>query len=39
VHKKQVLTHLRVAGKKLGLSINFGEELLKDGSTGSPMAI
>jgi GxxExxY protein len=31
VHKKQVLTYLRISGKKLGLLINFGEELLKDG--------
>jgi len=31
VHKKQVLTYLRVTGKKPGLLINFGEELLKDG--------
>jgi GxxExxY protein len=31
VHKKQVLTYLRVTGLKLGLLINFGEETLKDG--------
>jgi GxxExxY protein len=31
VHKKQVLTYLRITGKKLGLIINFGEEVLKDG--------
>ena len=31
VHKKQVLTYLRVTGKKFGLLINFGEELLKEG--------
>jgi GxxExxY protein len=31
VHKKQVLTYLRITGKKLGLLVNFGEELLKDG--------
>ena len=31
VHKKQVLTYLRIRGKKLGLLINFGEETLKDG--------
>jgi GxxExxY protein len=31
VHKKQVLTYLRLTGKKLGLLINFGDETLKDG--------
>lgn len=31
VHKKQVLTHLRLANKRLGLLINFGAELIKDG--------
>jgi GxxExxY protein len=31
VHKKQLLTYLRLADKKLGLLINFGAELLKDG--------
>jgi GxxExxY protein len=31
VDKKQVLTHLRLADKRLGLLINFGEELIKDG--------
>jgi GxxExxY protein len=31
VHKKQVLTYLRITGKKLGLLINFGDELLKNG--------
>jgi GxxExxY protein len=31
VHKKQVLTYLRVTGMKLGLLINFGDETLKDG--------
>ena len=31
VHKKQVLTYLRVADKRLGLLINFGAALLKDG--------
>lgn len=30
-HKKQLLTYLRVADKKLGLLINFGAFLLKDG--------
>jgi len=33
VHKKVVLTYLRITGKKLGLLINFGEETLKDGLT------
>jgi GxxExxY protein len=31
VDKKQVLTHLRLADKRLGLLINFGEELIKNG--------
>ena len=31
VHKKQLLTYLRLADKRLGLLINFGEELLKTG--------
>ncbi len=31
VHKKQLLTYLRLADKRLGLLINFGEELIKDG--------
>ncbi len=31
VHKKQLLTYLRVAGKELGLLINFGESMLRDG--------
>jgi GxxExxY protein len=31
VHKKQVLTYLRLANLRLGLLINFGEELIKDG--------
>jgi len=31
VHKKQVLTHLRLMNLKLGLLINFGEELIKNG--------
>ena len=31
VHSKQLLTYLRLTGYKLGLLINFGENLLKDG--------
>ena len=31
VHAKQVLTQLRLSGKRLGLLINFGEIHLKDG--------
>ncbi len=31
VHKKQLLTYLRLADKRLGLLINFGAPLLKDG--------
>jgi GxxExxY protein len=30
VHKKQLLTYLRVADKRLGLLINFGSALIKD---------
>ena len=33
VHKKQLLTYLRLAKKPLGLLINFNETLLKDGIT------
>lgn len=33
VHKKQLLTYLRLADKRLGLLINFGSELIKDGIT------
>ncbi|MBL0225697.1 MAG: GxxExxY protein [Geobacteraceae bacterium] len=33
VHKKQLLTYVRIADKKLGLLINFGTELMKDGIT------
>jgi GxxExxY protein len=33
VHKKQLMTYLKLAGKRLGLLINFGEELVKDGIT------
>jgi len=31
VHKKQLLTYLRLASLKLGLLSNFGENLIKDG--------
>ena len=31
VHKKQVLTYLRVTGLKLGLLLNFGTDLMKNG--------
>ena len=31
VHKKQLLTYLRLSNKKLGLLINFGAYLIKDG--------
>jgi GxxExxY protein len=31
VHKKQLLTYLKLADKKLGLLINFGSELIRDG--------
>jgi len=33
VHKKQCLTYTRLADKRLGLVINFGLELIKDGIT------
>ena len=33
VHKKQLLTYLKLSGKKLGLLINFGESLIKNGIT------
>ena len=33
VHKKQLLTYLRLAKKPLGLLINFNETVLKDGIT------
>jgi GxxExxY protein len=32
-HRKQLLTYQRLADKRLGLSINFGTELIKDGIT------
>ena len=31
VHKKQLLTYLRLADKRLGLLVNFGQSLIKDG--------
>jgi GxxExxY protein len=31
VHKKQLLTYLRLADKRLGLLINFGSELIRHG--------
>jgi len=31
VHKKQTLTYLKLANLRLGLLINFGSQLLKDG--------
>jgi GxxExxY protein len=31
VHKKQLLTYLRLTGKRLGLLINFNVALIKDG--------
>lgn len=31
VHKKQLLTYIRLADRRLGLLINFGEALIKDG--------
>jgi GxxExxY protein len=31
VHQKQLLTYLRLADKRLGLLINFGSALIKDG--------
>ena len=33
VHKKRLLTHLRLADKRLGLLINFNVALIKDGIT------
>jgi len=33
VHKKQLLTYLKIADKRLGLLINFDEELIKNGIT------
>ena len=31
VHKKQLLTYLRLADKRLGLLVNFGAALIRDG--------
>jgi GxxExxY protein len=31
VHKKQLLTYLRISNRRLGLLVNFGEELMKTG--------
>lgn len=33
VHKKQLLTYLRLSSKRVGLLINFNSELMKDGVT------
>ena len=33
VHKKQLLTYLRLSDRRLGLLINFGSEFIKDGIT------
>lgn len=33
VHKKQLLTYLKLSGMKLGLLVNFNAELIKDGIT------
>ena len=33
VHKKQLLTYLKLTGLKLGLLINFNKALIKDGMT------
>ena len=33
IHKKQLLTYLRLTGMKLGLLLNFNVELMKDGIT------
>jgi len=32
-HKKQLLTYLKITGRKLGFLLNFGEALMKDGIT------
>jgi GxxExxY protein len=33
IHKKQLLTYLKLSGKKVGLLINFNEDLIKNGIT------
>ncbi len=33
VHRKQLLTYLRITDKRLGLLINFNVELIKNGIT------
>ena len=33
IHKKQLLTYLRLTGMRLGYLLNFGEGLMKDGIT------
>ena len=33
IHKKQLLTYLKLADKRLGLLINFNVALIKDGIT------
>ena len=33
VHRKQVITYIKLADKRLGLLINFGSALIKDGIT------
>jgi GxxExxY protein len=33
VHQVQLLTYLRLSGRKLGLLVNFGQEYVKDGIT------
>ncbi len=32
VHKKQLLTYLRLSNRKLGFLLNFGEAVIKDGN-------
>lgn len=34
IHRKQLLTYLRLAGKRVGLPININGALIKDGITG-----